>query len=64
MLLVEYFLWCWFGKNKEVNDADCVRELDDLERQFRNYKEMKRKKAEANATKRLRSSNKYLYQNL
>ena len=65
MLLFDYFLWCWFGKTEEVAVAEtvCVRELDDLERQFQNYKEMKRKKASA-SSKRLHTYNKNLYQNL
>ena len=62
MSLLDYFLWCWYGKTEEVAETVCVRDLDDLDRQFQHYKEMKRKKADA--AKRLRTYNKNLYQNL
>lgn len=65
MLFLDYFLWCWFGKTEEAAVAEtvCARELDDLERQFQNYKEMKRKKA--SESKRMHTTyNKNLYQNL
>ena len=64
MLFLDYFLWCWFGKTEEVAETVCVRELDeDLERQFQNYKEMKRKKA-SESNRMHTTYNKNLYQNL
>lgn len=47
MLLLDYFLCCWCSKREEVEEEDLLRELDILEREFRNYKEMRKQKAEA-----------------
>jgi hypothetical protein len=48
LLLLDYFLCCWCRhKTEEVEEEDLLRELDSLEREFRNYKAMKKKKSEA-----------------
>ena len=48
-MLLDYYLcscFSWFKRNEEVEEEDLLYELDILEREFRNYKELRKKKAE------------------
>ena len=59
-MLFEYCLCCWWSRREEIEEEDLIREVDNLEKEFRKYKEMKKKKVESTKKEKKLAHRQYL----